>query len=73
MNFFDYRTCKLTQSFKLGDALAVGMVVLKLASGYVVTATLSNDPTPQLVGGVPPPPGTVGFQGKRIGWRLLFD
>lgn len=73
ITFFNYKTCKVETSYLIGDALAVGMVVMKLAGGYVVTATLSNDPTPKLVGAVPPPPEAQNFQGRRVGWRLLYD
>jgi type IV pilus assembly protein PilY1 len=75
INFLDYKTCKSIDSYKIGDALAVGIVVLKLASGYVVTATLSDSPTPELVGSVPPPvtPTSSAFGGRRVGWRLLYD
>lgn len=75
INFLDYKTCKAVNSYKIGDAIAVGMVVLKLPTGFVVTATLSDDPTPVLVGNVPPEPGSVTttYQGRRVGWRLLFD
>jgi hypothetical protein len=73
VTFFNYKTCKVETSYLIGNAMAVGMVVLRLASGYVITATLSNDPTPTLVGSVPPPPDAMGFQGKRVGWRLLYD
>lgn len=73
---FDYKTCEVVDSFKIADALAVGIVVLKLPSGgYAITATLSSEATPVLVGGVQPAPsvGTTTFGGRRVGWRLLYD
>lgn len=76
INFLDYKTCKVVDSYVVGQSIAVGMVVLKLASGgFVVTATLADNPTPELVGTVPPSPSVAqtGFTGRRVGWRLLYD
>jgi type IV pilus assembly protein PilY1 len=62
-------------SRKAGNALIVGFVVLKLATGFAVNATMSDNPTPTKISGVVIGGGTTGsdiFNNTRTSWREIL-
>lgn len=81
LNYFDYKTGGYVAgsggqvSVKAGNALIVGFVVLKLATGYAVNATLSDNPTPTKVTGPVITPGGTGsdaYINTRTSWREIL-
>ena len=81
LNYFDYKTGGYVAgsggqvSVKAGNALIVGFVVLKLATGYAVNATLSDNPTPTKVTGPVIGGGGTGsdaYTNTRTSWREIL-
>lgn len=81
LNYFNSKTGGYVEgsggqvSVKAGNALIVGFVVLKLATGFAVNATLSDNPTPKKVEGPVIQGGTSGsdaFTNTRTSWREIL-
>lgn len=81
LNYFNSKTGGYVEgsggqvSKRAGSALIVGFVVLKLATGFAVSATLSDNPTPQKVEGPVIQGGTSGadaFTNTRTSWREIL-
>jgi type IV pilus assembly protein PilY1 len=76
ISFFDYKTCRVgvNGSYKIRAAMGAGQIVVKTTGGFVTLVTVSDSPTPVVAGSVPPYSGTARtFEGRRVGWRVLFD
>jgi type IV pilus assembly protein PilY1 len=78
LNYLDYKTggfqTNATNGYagtKAGNALIVGMVVMKLATGFVVNATLSDNPTPVKMTNISVGGSNTGLTGKRTSWREI--
>lgn len=80
LNFFDYKTGGPAigsqdglASIHGGNALIVGMAIMKLPTGFVINVTLSDSPTPIKMHGTPIGATTEGTTPRRVSWRELLQ
>ena len=80
LNFFDFRTGTAAKgtvnnlaSMHGGNALIVGMAIMKLGTGFVINVTLSDSPTPVKMHGTPIGATTEGTTARRVSWREIIQ
>lgn len=80
LNFFDFRTGKAAKgtvnnlaSLHGGNALIVGMAIMKLGTGFVINVTLSDSPTPVKMHGTPIGATSEGTTARRVSWREIIQ
>lgn len=56
-----------------GNALIVGMAIMKLGTGFVINVTLSDSPTPVKMHGTPIGATTEGTTARRVSWREIIQ